>query len=94
MADKKDLTVGLTVYFGRPNGEKTKARVVRLNGKSVTLECLENRGAGHVVGTKFRCAYSLIYATAERPRQITRAKRTLEQDTFPFRTFQGRYASP
>jgi hypothetical protein len=75
MADKADLSKGQTVYFGRPNGEKTKARVVRLNGKSATLECLEDRGAGHVVGAKFRCGYSLIYATTERPRQITRERR-------------------
>jgi hypothetical protein len=75
MADRAELSKGQTVFFGRPNGEKTKARVVRLNGKSATLECLEDRGAGHVVGAKFRCAYVLIYATAERPRQITRKAR-------------------
>ena len=75
MTDKSKLHKGQTVYFGRPNGEKTKARVIRLNGKSATLECLENRGAGHVAGAKFRCAYGLIYTTAERPRQVTRKPR-------------------
>ena len=75
MADRTELSRGMIVFFGRPNGEKTKARVIRLNGKSATLECLENRGAGHVAGAKFRCAYGLIYAAAERPRQVTRERR-------------------
>ena len=39
MIQKNDIVV-----FGRPNGEKTRGRVIRVNAKSITIEQVEERG--------------------------------------------------
>lgn len=38
------LKVGAIVLFGRPNGEKTKGKVIKINSKSVIVEAIEKRG--------------------------------------------------
>ena len=38
------LNPGDLVSFGRPNGEKTRAKVLRVAGKSVLVQTLEERG--------------------------------------------------
>lgn len=53
------LKIGDRVVFGRPNGQKTTGRVVRINPKSVTVESLEERGK-HDQGQKWRVAPSLL----------------------------------
>ncbi len=54
--------VGDVVEFGRPNGEKTEGRVVRVNAASVTIEQTEQRGVSRVreAGTKWRVHPSLV----------------------------------
>lgn len=41
---------GDVVLFGRPHGEKTRARVLRVSGKSALVETLEERGTTSVRG--------------------------------------------
>ena len=47
---------GDAVSFGRPNGEKTEAVVLRVNGKSLLVETTEARGLQRVreAGKKWR----------------------------------------
>ena len=54
--------VGDLVQFGRPNGEQTEGRVVRVNAASVTIEQTEQRGVSRVreAGTKWRVHPSLV----------------------------------
>jgi len=54
------ITRGAKVYFGRPNGEKTLGKVVKVNNKSVTVETLEERGRGRPVGQKWRVHVSML----------------------------------
>lgn len=53
---------GDLVSFGRPNGEKTRAKVLRVAGKSVLVETLEDRGRDgrSTAGRKWRVALSLV----------------------------------
>jgi len=54
--------IGDIVEFGRPNGEKTEGRVVRVNAASVTIEQTEVRGQTRIreAGTKWRVHPSLV----------------------------------
>ena len=55
--------VGDFVQFGRPNGEQTVGRVIRVNAASLTIEQLEERGSTRIrqAGTKWRVAPSLVH---------------------------------
>jgi len=46
-----------------PNGERTLAKVLKFNGKSVKVETVEERGTGRSsqVGSKWTCAYACIF---------------------------------
>lgn len=54
--------VGDLVTFGRPNGEQTEGRIVRVNAASITIEQTEVRGVSRVreAGTKWRVHPSLV----------------------------------
>jgi hypothetical protein len=54
--------IGDIVEFGRPNGEKTEGKVVRVNAASITIEQTEARGQSRVreAGTKWRVHPSLV----------------------------------
>ena len=54
--------IGDIVEFGRPNGEKTEGKVVRVNAASVTIEQTEARGQTRIreAGTKWRVHPSLV----------------------------------
>lgn len=54
--------IGDLVEFGRPNGEKTEGRVVRVNAASITISQTEQRGSHRVreVGTKWRVHPALV----------------------------------
>ena len=45
-AGSVDVRVGDEVEFGRPGGEKTRGRVVRVAGRTAMVETLETRGRG------------------------------------------------
>lgn len=53
---------GDVVIFGRPSGEKTVGRVVRVNAATYTIESLEERGTkrSHGAGGKWRVAKKLV----------------------------------
>ena len=59
---KSDLKVGDIVLFGKKKGEKTKAKIVKLNQKRAKVETLEPRGTNgqHPVGGLWNVPYSLI----------------------------------
>jgi len=54
--------IGDLVEFGRPNGEKTEGRVVRVNAASITIEQTEARGVSRIreAGAKWRVHPSLV----------------------------------
>jgi hypothetical protein len=56
------FNIGDEVIFGRPNGEQTRGRVVRVNRKSISVEQMGERGQSRVrkAGTKWRVARSLV----------------------------------
>jgi len=53
------LKKGDRVYFGRPNGEKTLAKITKVNRKTYSIETLESRGARGKKGQKWRVPFSL-----------------------------------
>jgi hypothetical protein len=54
--------IGDIVTFGRPNGEQTEGRVIRVNAASITIEQTEARGVSRVreAGAKWRVHPSLV----------------------------------
>jgi hypothetical protein len=54
--------IGDLVEFGRPNGEKTEGKVVRVNAASITIEQTEQRGVSRIreAGAKWRVHPSLV----------------------------------
>jgi len=54
--------VGDLVEFGRPNGEQTEGRVIRVNAASITIEQTEARGQTRIreAGAKWRVHPSLV----------------------------------
>jgi len=54
--------VGDLVTFGRPNGEQTEGRIVRVNAASITIEQTEARGQTRIreAGAKWRVHPSLV----------------------------------
>ena len=54
--------IGDLVTFGRPNGEQTEGKVVRVNAASITIEQTEQRGVSRIreAGTKWRVHPSLV----------------------------------
>jgi len=54
--------VGDLVTFGRPNGEQTEGRVIRVNAASITIEQTEARGQTRIreAGAKWRVHPSLV----------------------------------
>lgn len=66
LASSARPVVGAVVMFGRPQGEKTRARVVRLGPSSAVVELLEPRGRGRggAVGTRWRVPYRLLESVA------------------------------
>jgi hypothetical protein len=68
---------GQEVYFGRRNGEKTLARVTRVNRKTITVVTLEPRGLDRrPAGAVWRVPYSLVNPKTEgRPAPRTAPRR-------------------
>lgn len=62
MSKTNTFKVGDVVVFGRPNGEQTRGRVVRVNRKSIAIEQMGERGIhrAHKAGTKWRVHPSLV----------------------------------
>lgn len=62
MTASKSLCLGDIVMFGRPNGEKTRGRVIKIAPKSIMVETIEERGYGRgsAVGKKWRVAPAFV----------------------------------
>lgn len=59
---KEACRLGMKVYFGRSNGEKTLGEVVKLNPTKAKVRTLESRGNGRgsVVGAEWGVPYSMM----------------------------------
>ena len=86
--------VGDSVIFGRPNGEQTEGKVIRVNAASVTIEQTEVRGQSRIreAGAKWRVHPSLVRlvsnaGTAPKAKRseadIIAALRRIESDLSP-----------
>ncbi len=58
---KEELRIGQEIYFGRPNGEKTLGKIIKLNPTKALVETLESRGSRTGTGDKWRVPYGIIY---------------------------------
>ena len=75
---RNELTPGMKVFFGRPNGEKTLGTIVKVNRKKCKVRQEESRGfyKNHPVGTVWVVPFSLISPVTEgRPEHVTRKPR-------------------
>lgn len=59
---KENARVGMKVYFGRGNGEKTLGEIVKLNPTKAKVKTLEERGRSdrHYIGQVWTVPYSLM----------------------------------
>ena len=53
------FNVGDLVLFGRPNGEQTRGKIVKVNRKTYKVQTLESRGRRYAGGTVWSVAKSL-----------------------------------
>ncbi len=60
MFSKSDFKVGMQVYFGRPNGQKTLAEITKLNPLRAKVKTLEVRGSQAEAGKPWSVPYSLL----------------------------------
>lgn len=68
-------TVGMRVYFGRANGEKTLGEIIRVNKKNFKIRQLEKRGTyrAYNIGSEWTVPPSLCTPVEDgRPAHITR----------------------
>lgn len=74
--DRSQLRVGQIVYFGRQDGEKTKAKIVKLNPKNAKVQTLERRGHGRGsdVGATWNVPYALLTSAGEHGEPIPQPK--------------------
>lgn len=61
---REDCKVGMVVFFGRANGERTKGVVTKLNRLKAKVKLLETRGNGRgsEVGSEWGVPYSMMLA--------------------------------
>ncbi len=58
---RENAKVGMKVYFGRVNGEKTLGVIEKINPKAAKVKTLEDRGRSRgVAGTIWNVPYSLL----------------------------------
>jgi len=57
---REECRVGLPVIFGRPNGEKTKGIIRKINPTTAKVETTEDRSNRTVAGQMWKVQYALI----------------------------------
>ena len=62
--EKQDCRKGMKVIFGRGQGEKTLAEVIKINPKKAKVRTLETR-ADHPKGSEWGVPYSMLEAAPE-----------------------------
>ena len=73
--NRSDAHIGMKVYFGRPNGEKTLGEIVKINTRNFKVRTLESRGQyrHHSQGGAWTVPPSLCAPAEEgRPAHITK----------------------
>jgi len=71
--DISEAYVGQNVYFGRPNGQKTLGKVLKVNRKKLKVQTLESRGHRVTSGETWVVPPSLCTpADGGRPPQVTK----------------------
>jgi hypothetical protein len=60
---REECRIGMHVYFGLKQGQKTLGEVVKLNDKSAKVKILEQRGHGRgcIVGKNWNVHYDLMF---------------------------------
>ena len=72
---RSEAKIGMKVYFGRPNGEKSLGEIVKINSKNFKVKLLEARGQyrSHRVGGMWTVPPTLCTPAEEgRPAHITK----------------------
>lgn len=72
---RNEITTGMKVFFGRPNGEKTLGTVIKVNRKKCKVRQEEQRGMyrDHPIGTVWTVPFSLISPVdGGRPSHVTK----------------------
>lgn len=67
--------VGTRIYFGRRNGEKTLARIFKVNRKTYGVETLEERGTNrhYPVGSRWKVPHGCCWLAEDgKPSRVTR----------------------
>jgi hypothetical protein len=62
---REECRVGQTVRFGLPNGEKTLAKIVKLNLTRAKVKTLEERGRNRPIGQVWNVGYDLLCPAVE-----------------------------
>ncbi len=57
---REECHIGQKVYFGRSRGEKTLAKIVKLNQMKAKVITLEPRGSRELVGQEWGVPYSML----------------------------------
>ena len=73
--ERADCKIGMKVYFGRSNGEKTLGEIVKINRVKIKVKQIEERGTqrDHRVGTIWTVPPSLCTPAEDgRPRRVTK----------------------
>ncbi len=74
--------LGMMVRFGRPNGEQTLGKIVKLNPTKAKVETVEHRGSKSPAGAVWTVPYSLMTAADGSVEAITTTKPKLEYNRF------------
>jgi len=62
---KEDCRTNMPVVFGRPNGEKTRGVVIKLNPKKAKVKITEDRGRRSEAGAVWGVPYSMMEPDGE-----------------------------
>ena len=74
---KQDCKVGMVVTFGRANGEKTRAKVEKLNPTKAKVSILEDRGSKSKVGDIWVVTYSALEPVSFNPLGVQEPRTTV-----------------
>ena len=82
--------IGMQVYFGRSQGEKTLGKIIKLNPTKAKVEILEGRGTGRggVAGSAWSVPYSLMEPADGQATPVVALAQTLKYNPFQSRAEQ------
>lgn len=84
--------VGMTVEFGRENGEWTKGEIIKINPKKAKVKTLESRGSGRggFTGAVWSVPYSMMRVVGQNSVPTSHASHKMEV-SYPFNEFDQNY---